>query len=159
MEHQTLSDLTEWKENRPVKQLFSTAVCNVTAWRHLRLRAHWLLVLIGGGGGRCSEGKVCILRSPGVAASHISLFSMVGVCGRSLTAGKILFTVFFCSQFTSGPKSFEFFGQYFAQMTEYFWTIKSLMHRSQSFSSELYLGKRKTCMWNLGNLVVFFVCL
>ena len=29
---------------------------------------------------------------PGIAASPISLLSMGGVCGRSLTAGKILFT-------------------------------------------------------------------
>ena len=38
-----------------------------------------------------AEGEVCILRSPGVAASPISLLSMGGVCGRGLTAGKILF--------------------------------------------------------------------
>ena len=44
----------------------------------------------GGGGG--AEGEVCILRSPGIAASPISLLSMGGVCGRSSTAGKILFT-------------------------------------------------------------------
>ena len=37
----------------------------------------------GGGGAR---------RSSGIAASPISLLSMGGVCGRSLTAGKILFT-------------------------------------------------------------------
>ena len=40
------------------------------------------------GGGGCAEG---ILRSPGIEASPISLLSMGGVCGRSLTAGKILF--------------------------------------------------------------------
>ena len=34
-----------------------------------------------------SVGQVCILRSPGIAASPISLLSMGGVCGR-----KILFT-------------------------------------------------------------------
>ena len=55
---------------------------------HSRLRAHWLMALVGGG----AEGEVCILRSPGNAASPISLLSMGGVCGRSLTAGKILFT-------------------------------------------------------------------
>ena len=38
------------------------------------------------------RGWVCILRSQGIAASPISLLSMRGVCGRSLTAGKILFT-------------------------------------------------------------------
>ena len=42
------------------------------------------------GGG--AEGEVCNLRSPGIAASPISLMSMGGVCGRSLTAGKILYT-------------------------------------------------------------------
>ena len=46
----------------------------------------------GGGGVWGAEGEVCILRSPGVAASPISLLPMGGVCGRSLTAGKILFT-------------------------------------------------------------------
>ena len=50
--------------------------------RHSRLRAHWLMALVGGGGG--AEGEVCILRSPGNAASPISLLSMGGVCGRSL---------------------------------------------------------------------------
>ena len=56
--------------------------------RHSRLRAHCLMALVGGG----AEGGVCILRSLGIAASPISLLSMGGVCGRSLTAGKILFT-------------------------------------------------------------------
>ena len=44
------------------------------------------------GGGGWSEGEVCILRSPRIAASPFSHLSMGGVCGRSLTAGKILFT-------------------------------------------------------------------
>ena len=70
-------------------KFFSTAVCDVTAWRDSRLRAHLLMALVGGGG---AEGEVCILRSSGIAASPISLLSMGGVCGRSLTAGKILFT-------------------------------------------------------------------
>ena len=39
-----------------------------------------------------AEGEVCILRSPEIAAPTTSLLSMGGVCGRSLTAGKILFT-------------------------------------------------------------------
>ena len=47
---------------------------------------------IWGGVGSVAEGEVCILRSPGIAASHISLLSIGGVCGRSLTAGEILFT-------------------------------------------------------------------
>ena len=44
------------------------ALCNVTAWRHSKLRTHWLINVptwlgLGGGGG--AEGKVvCILRSP-----------------------------------------------------------------------------------------------
>ena len=70
-------------------QFFPTAVCSVTAWRHSRLRDHWLMALIGEEG---AEGEACILHSPGIAASPISLLSMGGVCGRSLTAGKILFT-------------------------------------------------------------------
>ena len=39
-----------------------------------------------------SWGDGCILRFPGIAASPISILSMGGVCGRSLAAGKILFT-------------------------------------------------------------------
>ena len=69
-------------------QFFPTAVCNVTVWRHSRLRAHWLMALDGGG----LRGEISILRSPGIAASPISLLSMGGVCGRSLQAEKILFT-------------------------------------------------------------------
>ena len=38
------------------------------------------------------EGEVYILRSPWIAVSPISLLSMGEVCGRSLTAMKILFT-------------------------------------------------------------------
>ena len=51
------------------------------------LCAHWLMAPVGGGGGGGggSEGEVCILRSPWIAASPISLLSMKGVCGRSLT--------------------------------------------------------------------------
>ena len=57
---------------------------------HLRVNLNNFLALFEGGGG--AEEEVCILRSPGIAASPISLLSMGGVCGRSLTAGKILFT-------------------------------------------------------------------
>ena len=46
--------------------------------------------LVRRGGG--AEGEVCILRSSGIAAFPISLLSMGGVSGRSLTAGKIIFT-------------------------------------------------------------------
>ena len=48
------------------------------------------MALVGGAG--MSKGKVCILRSPGIAASIISVWSTEEVYGRSLTAGKILFT-------------------------------------------------------------------
>ena len=53
--------------------------------------AHWVMAQVRGGGGG-AEGEVCILRSSGIAASPISLLSMGGDCGRSLTAWKILFT-------------------------------------------------------------------
>ena len=70
-------------------QFFPTAVCNVTAWRHSTLRAHWLMALV------CVFywGRSMYSAIPGnCSASPISLLSMGGVCGRSLTAGKILFT-------------------------------------------------------------------
>ena len=112
-------------------QFFPTAVCNVTAWRHSRLRAHWLMALVVvlllkekyvyywevciSMYIYCIEVCIlyCILKEkyvevymyiliyyvykyvyciPGIAASLISLLSMGGVCGWSLTAGKILFT-------------------------------------------------------------------
>ena len=57
-----------------------------TSQRDVTRDAHSL----GGGGG--AEEEVCTLRSPGIAASPISLLSMGGVCGRSLTARKIIFT-------------------------------------------------------------------
>ena len=44
------------------------------------------MALVGEGEG--AEGEVCILRSPGIAASPISLLSMGGVCGRSLNGGE-----------------------------------------------------------------------
>ena len=47
--------------------------------RHSRLHAHWLMALVGGGG----------WAFPG---NLLSLLFMEGVCGWSLTAGKILFT-------------------------------------------------------------------
>ena len=59
---------------------FPTAV---TA-RSLAICHNW-----GGGG---AEGEVCILLSQGIEESPISLLSMGGVCGRSLTAREILFT-------------------------------------------------------------------
>ena len=34
-----------WKKGM---QIFTTAVCNVTAWRHSKLHAHWLMALVGG---------------------------------------------------------------------------------------------------------------
>ena len=65
-------------------QIFPTRICNVTVWRYSGLRAHWLMTLVAGGWG-------------GGGNSSVSYLSFVngstgGVCGRSLTAGKILFT-------------------------------------------------------------------
>ena len=56
-------------------------MCNVTAWRHTGLRTHWLMTLLGEFSGNC-------------IVSYLSFVygSTGGVCGRSLTAGKILFT-------------------------------------------------------------------
>ena len=89
--HNTKKRENASQENgKKVMQFFPTAVCDATAWRHSRLCAHWLMALVGGGRG--AEGEVCILRSPGIAASPISLLSMGGVCGRRLTARKILFS-------------------------------------------------------------------
>ena len=40
------------QENRKkVIQIFPARMCNVTAWLHSRLRAHWLMALVGGGEG------------------------------------------------------------------------------------------------------------
>ena len=67
-------------------QIFPTKMCNVTAWRHSILRAHWLMALVAGSW----KGY-----SPGIAASPIShwlLGSTGRVCRRSLTEWKILFT-------------------------------------------------------------------
>ena len=58
---------------------FPTAVCSVTAWRHSRLRAHWLMALVGGGGGLL-WGRSMYSAFPGNCSD--SYFSFV--CGRSL---------------------------------------------------------------------------
>ena len=76
---------TKWREHasqengKKVMQIFSTRMCNVTARRHWRLRAHWLMALFGGG----VWGRVGILLSQGIAASR-SYLSFV--YGRSLGA-------------------------------------------------------------------------
>ena len=54
-------------------QFFPTAVCNVTAWLHSRLRAHWLMTLVWGWG---SEGEV--------AQENCSVSYLSFVNGRSL---------------------------------------------------------------------------
>ena len=67
-------------------QIFPTRMCNVTAWRHSRLLAHWLMTLVAGG----AEGEF-----PGnCSVSYLSFVygSTGGVCGRSITARKFLFT-------------------------------------------------------------------
>ena len=74
------------KYNRKkLMHIFPTRMCNVTAWRHSRLRSHGLMTLkVGGWGG-----------IPRELQRFLSLFvygSTGRVCGRSLAAGKILFT-------------------------------------------------------------------
>ena len=55
-----------WRYNESIKkvmQLFPTALCNVTARRHSRLCAHWLMSLVRGGGGVAEEEYVfCVPR-------------------------------------------------------------------------------------------------
>ena len=52
----TQSHNTKYREHasqengKKMKPFLPTAVCNVTAWRHSGLRAHWLMALIWGGG-------------------------------------------------------------------------------------------------------------
>ena len=66
---------------------------SVTSLEAARSFANGPSLGVGGGGFEgLAEGEVCILRSPVIVASPISLLSVGGVCGRSLTAGKILFT-------------------------------------------------------------------
>ena len=65
-------------------------MCTITAWRHSRLRAHWPMALVGGGG--LPEGEACILRTPeNPKVSYLSF-----AYGRSLWAelngGENLFT-------------------------------------------------------------------
>ena len=64
-------------------QIFPTRMCNVTAWRYSRLRAHLPMALVRGGG--CSEGEVFISAFPIISAfpsgSYLSF-----VYGRSLWA-------------------------------------------------------------------------
>ena len=59
-------------------QIFPTAVCNVTEMTSLETARS----LAGGGGGGGVEGELLV--------SYLSL-SKGGVCGRNLTAGKIIF--------------------------------------------------------------------
>ena len=53
-------------------QIFPTRMSNVTARRHSRLLAHWLMTIEAGGGGVRGN-------SQGIAASPISLSSMVAL--------------------------------------------------------------------------------
>ena len=64
---------------KKVMQFFPTAVCNVTAWRHSSLRAHWLMTLVGGGGLR---EKYLFSAFPG----NCSITYLSFVYGRSLWA-------------------------------------------------------------------------
>ena len=61
-------------------QIFPTRMCNVTAWRHSRLRAHWIMALVGGGG--VVWGRSMYSAFPGnCSVSYLSY-----VYGRSLWA-------------------------------------------------------------------------
>ena len=70
---------------KKLMQIFPTRMCTFTAWRHSRLRAHWLIAVVAGGWGGIPRELQRLL-------SLIGYDSTGGVCGRSLTAGKILFT-------------------------------------------------------------------
>ena len=49
--HNTTKESMPWQKNKKkLMQIFPTRMCNVTAWRHSRLLAHWLMALVGGGG-------------------------------------------------------------------------------------------------------------
>ena len=75
---------------KKIIQIFPTRMYNVTAWRHSRLRAHWLMALVGGGGGLKEKYVFCVPRE---LQRLLSLFCLwEESVGRSLTAGKILFT-------------------------------------------------------------------
>ena len=60
--------------------------------RHSVTSLETALSLVGGGGGVGLREKHVFCVPAGIAASPVSLLSMGGVCGRSLTVGKILFT-------------------------------------------------------------------
>ena len=61
-------------------QFFPTRMCNVTAWRHSRLLAHWLMALVWGGGG--GWGRSMYSAFPG----NCSVPYLSFVYGRSLWA-------------------------------------------------------------------------
>ena len=82
--------LFTWKVNRQhnrkkLMQIFQTRMCNVTAWRQSRMRAYWLMALVAGGWGGITRELQRLLSLIGYGCTG-------GVCLRSLTAGKILFT-------------------------------------------------------------------
>ena len=61
-------------------QIFPTRMCKVSAWRHSRLRAHWLMALVEGGGG-VSGGSMYSAFPGKCSVSYLSF-----VYGRSLLA-------------------------------------------------------------------------
>ena len=63
-------------------QIFPTGMCNVTAWRHSRLRVHWLIALVGEGGGGLCWGRCMHFAFPGnCSVSYLSF-----IHGRGLWA-------------------------------------------------------------------------
>ena len=72
----------EWEET---DANFPTRMCNVTPWRHSRLLAHWIIALYW-------RGLRGIPRELQRLLSPIGYGSTGGISGRSLTAGKIIFT-------------------------------------------------------------------
>ena len=50
-------------------------MCNVTAWRHSKLRAHWQMALVGGGGGGLQREKY-VFCVPRELQRLLSLFSL-----------------------------------------------------------------------------------
>ena len=81
----TRESMPSQKNRKKLMQIFPTRMCNVTAWRQSRLRAHWLMTLVEGGWGGIPRELQRLL-------SLIGYGSTGGVSGRSLTVRKILFT-------------------------------------------------------------------
>ena len=77
----TRESMPSQKNRNELMHIFPTRMCNVTSWRHSKLHADWLMTLVAGGWGELQR-----------LLSLVGYGSTGGVCGRSLTEGKILFT-------------------------------------------------------------------